>query len=249
MKKAFLFLVTAFLAMAVTSCSNEIEDIPDLEVATIQMSIRSDDGFLTRATQTADNTAWFAKVGEAEQCNVSELIGKTYTPGEYTITVSSHTDMAAAMPENEAGSAYYETSANITLNKGVNNVSIDCGKAQNSRLSVNWDGTQGVEGFAMTGVEAMQQADGRSFNFTTSGTKAYFYAGSDIECNIKYTHNGAEKTISKTFTAPAAATEYKLIVTANNNGTIITISITYDDEFADGGSTSTEIDAATGEEV
>ena len=247
MKKVFLFAATALLATAFTSCSNDVEVAPDQEVATIQMSIRCDDGFLTRATQTADYNAWFAKVGEAEQCKVSELIGKTFTPGDYAIKVSSHADIAAAMPVNEAGSAYYEASTDITLNKGVNTVTINCGKAQNSRLSVNWEGTNDVEGLEMTGVEATQE--GRSFSYTTSGTTAYFYAEKDIECSINYTYNGSAKTISKTFSAPAAATEYKLVVSANSNGTIVTIEITYDDEFADGGSTSTEIDAATGEEV
>lgn len=249
MKKTFLFAATALLATAFSSCSNDIEVNPKQEGASIQLSISNDNSFATRATQTATNSAWYAQFDETAQCLVSELIGKTYTPGTHTIKVSSHTDLAAAMPANAEGEAYYEKSVDVTLNKGVNTLTIDCGKAQNSRLSVDWAGTEGVEGLTMTGVEATQQAEGRSFTYSTSGTTAYFYAASEIECAINYTHNGVEKTISKTFSAPVAATEYKLIVSANSNGTIVTINITYDDEFADGGSTSTEIDAATGEEV
>lgn len=254
MKHVFSIAVAFAAAALFSSCSNEADvELNDGNLATIQFCISSDDKievYSTRAQQTADNAAWYAQVGTEMQGKVSDLVGKSYTPGDYSIKVSNYPDLSAAFEANGgAGAAYYEAVQQVTLAKGTNTVSIACGRAKNAKVSVNWDGANGVQGLEMKDIVATQQADNRSCTFATSGTEAFFNADSDIECRINYTYNGSEKTVTKTIASPAAATEYKLVVTANSNGTIVTIGITYDDSFDDGGTTSTEIDAATGEEV
>lgn len=252
------FFITTTIAIAIASsfasCSSDVNIEPtDDNVATIQFYISSDDDidiYNTRTLQTADNTKWFAQIGTEAQGNVNDLVGKTFTPGEYSIKVSNFPDIVSALEYNNGiGTAYYEATQQVTLAKGLNTVSIACGKAQNSKISVNWDGTNDVQGLSMTNVVASQQTENRSYTFASSESCAFFYANSDIQCVINYNYNGTQKTVTKTISNPQPATEYKLVVTANSNGTIITMSVTYDDEFTDGGTTSTEIDAATGEEV
>lgn len=243
-----LFYVAA-LAVALTSCTNDAEVEPGL--ATINLSITSDNDMTvhTRAPQNADKSVWYAQVGDEEQIHVNELVGKTYQPSEKTIKVSSHASLDAALQAKEgAGEAYYEASQNVKLEAGVNNISFSCGTAKNSKVSVDWSGANGVAGLSMTNVVATQT--GRTaYTYANSGTNAFFKAGENIECTINYTYNGANKTISKTIMAPAAATEYKLMITANDNGSITTITISYDDTFEEGSTTSVTIDAATGAET
>lgn len=246
--KKMLFYVAA-LAVALTSCTNDAEVEPGL--ATINLSITSDNDMTvhTRAPQNADKSVWYAQVGDEEQIHVNELVGKTYQPSEKTIKVSSHASLDAALQAKEgAGEAYYEASQNVKLEAGVNNISFSCGTAKNSKVSVDWSGANGVAGLSMTNVVATQT--GRTaYTYANSGTNAFFKAGENIECTINYTYNGANKTISKTIMAPAAATEYKLMITANDNGSITTITISYDDTFEEGSTTSVTIDAATGAET
>ena len=129
MKKR-LFYVAA-LAVALTSCTNDAEVEPGL--ATINLSITSDNDMTvhTRAPQTADNSVWYAQVGNEEQIHVNELVGKTYQPSEKIIKVSSHASLDAALQAKEgAGEAYYEASQKVNLKAGVNNISFNCGTAQ-----------------------------------------------------------------------------------------------------------------------
>ena len=246
--KKMLFYVAA-LAVALTSCTNDAEVEPGL--ATINLSITSNDDMTvhTRATKYADNSVWYAQVGGENQIHVSELVGKTYQPGRKTIKVSSHTNLDAALQANDgAGEAYYEASQDVNLEAGVNNISFSCGTAKNSKVSVDWSETNGVSGLSMTNVVATQ--NGRTaYTYSTSGTSAFFKTEADIICTINYNYNGSNKSISKTIEAPVEATEYKLMIKANTNGSITTITISYEDAFKDGGTTSVTIDAATGAET
>ena len=242
-----LFYVAA-LAVALTSCTNDAEVEPGL--ATINLSITSNDDMTvhTRGTQYADKNVWYAQVGGEEQIHVNELVGKTYEKGETTIKVSSHTNLDAALEaDGGAGEAYYEASQNVNLKAGVNNISFSCGTAKNSKVSVDWSRANGVAGLSMTNVVATQT--GRTYTFASTGTGAFFKTGENIECTINYTYNGEDKTITKPITSPKAATEYKLMIRANSNGSITTITISYEDAFNDGGTTSVTIDAATGAET
>ena len=246
--KKMLFYVAA-LAVALTSCTNDAEVEPGL--ATINLSITSNDDMTvhTRATKYADKNVWYAQVGDERQIHVNQLEGKTYQEGEKTIKVSSHASLDAALEaDGGAGEAYYEASQNFNLKAGVNNISFDCGTAKNSKVSVDWSGATNVAVLRMTNVVATQT--GRTdYTFESTGTSAFFKTRDDITCTIKYTYNGANKTISKTITTPEAATEYKLMIKANTNGSITTITISYDNAFNDGGTTPVTIDAATGAET
>ena len=247
MKKR-LFYVAA-LAVASTSCTNDAEVEPGL--ATINLSITSDNDMTvhTRAPQTADKSVWYAQVGDESQIHVDELVGKTYQPGEKTIKVSSHTSLDAALQANEgAGEAYYEASQNVNLVAGVNSINFNCGTAKNSKVSVDWSGANGVAGLTMTNVVATQTGRG-DYTYATSRTSAFFKTADDITCTINYNYNGSDKSITKTIATPAAATEYKLMITANTNGSITTITITYEDAFEEGNTPSVTIDAATGDEA
>lgn len=246
--KKMLFYVAA-LAVALTSCTNDAEVEPGL--ATINLSITSNDDMTvhTRATKYADKNVWYAQVGDEKQIRVNQLEGKTYQEGEKTIKVSSHASLDAALQANGgAGEAYYEASQNVNLKAGVNNISFSCGTAKNSKVSVDWSGATNVAVLSMTNVVATQT--GRTaYTYSTSGTSAFFKTEADIICTINYNYNGSNKSISKTIEAPVEATEYKLMIKANTNGSITTITISYEDAFKDGGTTSVTIDAATGAET
>lgn len=248
MKKIFKYACAAVAAtLSFTSCSNEVDMFEKAgKTAKIDLNITNDNAMLTRATQTADNDVWFASVDNATMAAASSIISQSYTTGSHTIKVANFASEANAY--DGAGSAYYEGSTTKELTKGTNSVSIDCGKAKNSMVSVDWSGTADVEGLTMTNVVAAQITKSRSYTYTAKGD-AFFYAGTDVVCTINYTYNGETKTISKTITAPAAATKYALSIGANSNGTITSLTITYDDTMGTGATTTTTIDAATGAEA
>lgn len=255
--KKIILSVCALSAMVLTSCSNEVDMFETIGTpkATIELNISNDKEMqvATRASdKVADNSTWYAKLGSNQQCTVSALIDKTYTPNtSYQLTVSNYQNLDAALKSNNgAGDMFFTKTQQITLERGTNTITVDCGTAQNSMLTVNWSGTSGVQGLSMTNVEASQPSRTKyTYSNASSNQSAYFKAGEDITCTINYTYNGATKTLSKTFSKPLAAYEYKLKVSANNNGTITTITINYDNTFDDGGTTDFIINAATGEEV
>lgn len=259
MKKS-IFSTLALSAMTLCSCMSEEEMFQPLDnsLATIELNISNNEelNVSTRADQTvSDLTQWYAQVGENPQTTADQLQGKTYTPGSYNITVSSHTSLEAALANDNnssAGAPYYTANDNVTLNAGTNLLTFNCGTAQNSKITVDWTGATGVNGLTFNNVKATQ--DGRTYTYTDCGTTskyAFFAAGEgkSVSCVLNYTFNGESKTISKTINTTATATNYKLTIKANSNGTITTITINYDDTFSDGEATSVTIDAATGSEV
>jgi hypothetical protein len=253
MKKSILLASAALAALSFTSCNKEVDMFEPIgsEKATINFNITSDDAVDTRAIQDATTSEWWAKMGENEWAYANTLENKTYTPGDYTIQVGNFKSQADAMPNNEAGAPYYTLTKSVTLVKGTNTVAFACGTAKNGKVNVDWSGTADVAGLTMTSVAASQVAtentSARTYTYTAGGT-AYFYAGAEVTFTINYTYNSVAKTITKKIT-PAAATQYAFNVSANSNGTITTLTITYDDGMANGDATSTTINAATGNEV
>lgn len=270
MKKSILLASAALAALSFTSCNKEVDMFEPIgsEKATINLNITNDDAMLTRAgegVKTADKSKWYAKIDtyDSQSWNqatwdaktwvkANTLEGVTRTPGDFVIQVANYPGEAAAYANtvnDGAGDAYYTlTDKDITLQSGVNNLTFVCGTAKNARVVLDWDGTANVNGLTMTSVVATQTSKSRSYTFTGNGT-AYFYAGVDIVCTINYVYNEVEKSIQKTITAPTAATQYAFNVSANSNGTITTLTITYNDTFGPGTPVSAEIDAATGNEV
>lgn len=252
MKKfSFLAMATVAAAFGFTACQSEVDPFEDGgKTATIDLNITSDDAMQSRAAMKATNANWFAKVGDAAMAAANTITGTAYTPGTYTITVANYESEAAAYAANSgAGDAYYTaTRSDVDLVKGTNTVEFNCGTAKNSKVTVDWSGTADVAGLAMTNVVAAQSAKDRTYTYTAGGD-AFFYAGTDVVCTINYTYNSVSKQLTKTITAPAAATAYALNISANTNGTITTLTINYDDAMSEGTATTVTFDAATGDEV
>lgn len=252
MKKISFFAMTAIaVVFGFSACQSEVDPFEEAgKTATIDLNITSDDAMQSRATQTANNADWFAKVGDGSMVAANTITGTAYTPGTYTIAVANFATEADAYTTNEgAGVAYYTVTRNdVALVKGTNTVEFNCGTAKNSKVSVNWTGTADVAGLAVTNVVAAQSAKSRSYTYTAGGD-AFFYAGADVVCTINYKYNGVDKQLTKTITTPAAATAYALNISANSNGTITTLTINYDDAMTAGDATTVTFDAATGEEV
>ena len=258
MKKS-IFSTLVLSAMTLCSCMSEEEMFQPLDnsLATIELNISNNEelNVSTRAAQpVSDLTQWYAQVGENPQTTADQLQGKTYKPGSYNITVSSHTSLEAALANDNnssAGAPYYTANDNVTLNAGTNLLTFNCGTAQNSKITVDWTGATGVNGLTFNNVKATQ--NGRTYTYTDCGTTskyAFFAAGEgkSVSCVLNYTFNGESKTISKTINTTATATNYKLTIKANSNGTITTITINYDNGFTEGTTETVTIDAATGEE-
>ena len=261
MKKS-IFSTLVLSAMTLCSCMSEEEMFQPLDnsLATIELNISNNEelNVSTRATVSNDDLSqWYASATkDAESTPVdgitkaSDLISKTFVPGSYTFKVASHESLEASLANGgSAGAAYYEASVTQTLVKGVNTLTFNCETAKNSKITVDWSGTNGVEGLTFNNVTATQ--DSRTYTYNASGNSAFFDAGQDktVLCTLNYTFNNVSKSISKTINTTAAATNYKLNISANSNGTITTITINYDDTFSDGGTTSVTIDAATGSEA
>lgn len=260
MKKS-IFSTLVLSAMTLCSCMSEEEMFQPLDnsLATIELNISNNEelNVSTRATVSNDDfTQWYASATkDAESTPVdgitkaSDLISKTFEPGSYTFKVASHESLGASLANGgSAGAAYYEASVTQTLVKGVNTLTFDCGTAKNSKITVDWSGTSGVTGLTFNNVTATQ--DTRTYTYDTSGNSAFFDAGQDktVSCTLNYTFNNVSKSISKTINTTATATNYKLTIKANSNGTITTITINYDDGFTEGTTETVTIDAATGKE-
>lgn len=258
MKKS-IFSTLVLSAMTLCSCMSEEEMFQPLDnsLATIELNISNNEelNVSTRAAQTVlDFTQWYASATkDAESTPVagiskaSDLVGKTFEPGSYTFKVSNHENLAASLANaSSAGAAYYEASVTKDLVKGVNTLTLDCGTAKNSKITVDWSGTSGVTGLTFNNVTATQ--DSRTYTYDTSGNSAFFDAGEgkNVSCTLNYTFNGTEKQLPKDIAVANAATNYKLTIKANSNGTITTITINYDDGFTEGTTETVTIDAATG---
>lgn len=249
MKKTFFFLCVAF-ATAFTSCQSEVDMFEEAgKTASIELSITNDDAMQSRAvTNVADQSTWYIKVGNNAQISVSNLSSAKYEAGTYSITVSSHTDEAAAITANTA--YYVGTVSNQALGKGSNSVTVACGKAQNCRVVADLSGLSGFS--AITDAKlTVKQTDVTDRVLTTSSTTGYFYAGTGktINYQLDYKYNETAATaLTGHIDNPAAATEYQVKVVTNNNGTI-TLTITYDTEFTTNTAETFTIDAATGAKV
>ncbi len=258
MKKTIISMCAVLTAAAFTACSNEVDMFQPIGTgsATIDLNVSNNDEISvgTRAegdktvTDLASWTAVVTKEESSETIKASEVGSKKFQANdEVTVKVSNYASLAAAMPESEAGDAYYEGSATKQLSKGANEMTIECGKAKNCRVKATWTNTTDL---TITGISTTQSGENtsRSYAFSESGKTAYYYADAEISYTVNYTFKSVTKTVTKTISTPAAATEYGLNVVSNENGSI-TLTVTYNDEFAAGGTTTTTIDAVTGEEA
>lgn len=255
MKKVLTLI--AVLA-TVCSCGKKIAEVEN-GVAYLDLGLsQNDEVNITKAgvTTVTDLSKWTVVVTKVDDSSVaykglaSALMGTAITPGDYNIEVYNYADdTAAAQAESGFGAArYYGKIENKTLTAGVNTVSIACETAKNARFKVTFNssftGICSTDDYSLTTKETPVIA----FNKGTADKLAYRTAGSTVNATLHYTYNGKAENPDVSFIMGAAATEKNVIITANNNGTI-SISISYDDTFGDGGSETIKIDAATGKKI
>lgn len=245
--------VIILISLAVIVCACRKDEPAGTGYGYIEIAgISNDETVATKAVQTVENfSTWTVKVGDVAYTGSAQK----FTAGTYTVTASNYADEATANAADSGwGAAFYTGSkGDVEVAAGATtNVEIACGTAKNARLAVVFNtatfGTFITEysvNVAKAGVD-----DGLVFNGENAATKkAYFAAGTaDVAYTIAYKYNGAPKGANGTVTLGAAATEKRITISSNNNGTI-TVTVTYDDTFGDGGEESFDIDAATGEQV
>lgn len=246
MKKQFLPILA--LAFSATACVSDA----DLDVADnygyIHVNLSADDAMQTRTTVTADDpSTWTVKVGETVWTGETQA----FKAGPYTVSASNYPSLSDALLSNEKwGDAYYEGQTDVTVVAGESaTAKIECGTAQNARLEVIINEMPA----SITDVKvtaSTTDSERGTFVFPTAGKQyAYFNANEVVSYTIAYKYDNAEKTITeKSIIMKGAATTNTISVSANDNGTI-TVTIKYNDEFAQGNSESITIDAATGTEV
>lgn len=256
MKKIWIMLSLALLSCACTKAGLEVVD-EDQNYGYLTLNLSSDnDVNLTKAVQQVQSTDfsnWNVTVsqqsGTPVSCKASELSDKAFVAGTYTVSVCNYVDDAAACAANNNwGAARYEGSTSVTVEKGKSNpVTVACGTAKNARFKVVFaDSFKAI----CTGDYSLTTTGDRALAFTkdTGGKLAYYAAGTIVGYTLHYTYNGVSKNPTGSFTMGGAATEKTITISANNNGTI-SLTISYDDTFTDGGSETVEIDAATGDVV
>ena len=240
------YLSTLLVAAAMLSaCTNDnILDVASYGY--LDLGLTTDNTVTTRAVQSvADLSKWTVKVGETAYTGSSQK----FPAGPYTVTASNYANLATANAANENwGDAYYSGRTSVTLAAGeTENVTVVCGTAKNARLAVSFSLNAAITNCTLTAKKGDNDLVFSASNASTA--KAYYNATSTVNYSVSYTYRGEPRTIlNKSVTLGAAATEKKINITANDNGTI-TISVSYDNTFGDGGSDTITIDAATGNEV
>ena len=260
MKKYLMTVVAALAAASFTSCSNEMDmfDPISSDKATIDLNVTNNVLMYTRADGDVEATnpaGWYITVGTgttSSQIPVSQLSTEKYTPGTgYTVTASSHADLAAAITAN---AAYYEgTVTNVELKTGKNQINIACGKAKNCRVKVNLSGLSAFDKITNAKLTFTQGSTSRELDGTETKTTGYFLAvennsdtSKDISYSLAYSYYDSPMTpITGSISKPAAATEYQISVTTNDTGSI-TLKVTYNTQFNKVVTDEITIDAATG---
>ena len=249
MKKTFLF--AAFAALCMTSCMNE--EFPTLTPTTtgygyISVNASNDPVIETRAdVNVQDLSNWTIetlKVGEETR---QEWTSQTkYEAGTYTVYARNYeTDFAWMEANDNWGAAYYEGYVDVNVVAGkTTSADIDCGKAQNGRITTSFTLAEVFEDVSITvGVEDRNL----EFNKGNASNLAYFAPGT-VSYTLRYKYNKSEeKNIQGTVTVAAGA-EHIISVSSDMNG-IINVSVTYDDSFTNGADENIFFDALTGEKV
>lgn len=195
---------------------------------------------------------------------VSELTGHPFSAATgYTVTASNYANLKAALAATSAsgdfGDAYYTgtSDAFAVTAGGTAKPVITCGKAKNAKLKITLGTLTGITINSITVVgddgevgENPADEEDRTVTFhngTTDNTAkyGYFKAGDELTYNVTYTTNNNPGTITGKITL-AAHTSNTLSLTSTATG-LITLTITYNDEFETGKTVTYTIDAATGD--
>lgn len=242
MKKTFFAIALAMVGLS--SCTNEVLNDVDA-MGTIVLSVSNDEQVTRAAKAVADLNGWTIKANDGKE-NISLTTASTKVKaGTYDITAKSHTDEDAALADNSGwGAAYYEGSTSGVVVEAGKTVTatVDCGKARNARLKVQFSLISNFTEYSLTAANR-----NRVFDASNSSTAlAYYGANEVVNYTLTYKYNGAEKTKSGSITMNGAATENIISISSNDNGTI-SVTVNYDDTFSQGNKEDLEFDAATGE--
>ena len=241
MKKTFFAIALAMVGLS--SCTNEV--LTDVDaMGTIVLSVSNDEQVTRAAKAVADLNGWTVKANNGSE-NISLTTASTKVKaGTYTITAKSHTDEAAALADNGGwGAAYYEGSTSGVVVEAGKTVpaTVDCGKAQNARLKVQFSLVSNFTDYSLTAERSLV------FDKSNSSTALAYYGATEVvNYTLTYKYNGVEKTKSGKITMKGAATENIISISSNDNGTI-SVTVNYDDTFSEGNKEELEFDAATGE--
>ena len=241
MKKTFFAIALAMVGLS--SCTNEVLNDVDA-MGTIVLSVSNDEQVTRAAKAVADLNGWTVKANDGNSEISLTTASTKVKAGTYKITAKSHTDEAAALADNSGcGAAYYEGSTSgVVVEPGKTVPAIvDCGKARNARLKVQFSLISNFKEYSLTANR------NRVFNESNyESALAYYGATEVVNYTLTYKYNGVEKTKSGSITMNGAATENIISISSNDNGTI-SVTVNYDDTFSQGNKTDLEFDAATGE--
>lgn len=244
MKKTFTIVA---LAAALCACHKPAPQLNSNNYGYIDLGISADESMGTKAVTTVDDFAgWTVLVGTTPYTGATMPIAA----GTYTVSAKNFASMEAA--NTGRGAAFYsgETAGVVVTAGSTATPTIACGKAKNARFKVVFADT-------FTSIAT-------DYSFTTKDTRAIVFDGtkekstpayypatlddehpSTVDYRIDYTFGTTPKVIEGTIKLGAAATEKTITIQGNSNGTI-TINITYDDTFGNGGAEEITIDGATG---
>ena len=251
MKKIYL----AALTLAMTACVSNDDLNPIDNYGYIDVNVSNDPIMVTRAEGVPNWIITATKDGSDYTEYTFESGHNRVPSGTYVITAKSHDDEATANTTNSWGEAFYSGSSQaVTITAGgTETATISCEKAKNSRVKTIFS-LKG-EQFKDYRIELSQNITSpTTFNKTLTITKensnnlAYFSAGTvSFTFYYKYGSSTDEKNIQSSITC-VAGTEHHINITSDDNGTI-TLNISFDNTFTDGGDKTITFDAVTGEQV
>lgn len=243
--KKILFAAMA-LGMCMTSCMND--EFPNaVQYGYINLNVSNNPVMVTRA---GDPTWQFSATKDGESyTNIASGANKV-PAGTYTITAQSHESEEAANTLNTYGEPYFYGTSTETISAGQSkDVTIDCGKAKNSKLTL----VNSLNTSVFTNVKLNATSPDRELSLSTQNSSAFYSKGTTVSYNISYIYNGSHaETVIKngdqdyTITIAEAAQDYQIKLTSTDNGTI-NVTVTYDKEFGTVESEDFTFDAATGQ--
>ena len=242
--KKILFAAMA-LGMCMTSCMNE--EFPNaVQYGYINLNVSNNPVMVTRAGGEPEWQFSATKDGES-YTNIASGANKV-PAGTYTITAQSHDSEEAANTLNTYGEPYFYGTSTETISAGQSkDVTINCGKAKNSKLTL----VNSLNTSVFTNVK-LNATSPRVLSLSTENHSAFYSKGTEVRYNISYKYNGSHaETVIKngdqdyTITIAEAAQDYQIKLTSTDNGTI-NVTVTYDNDFGTVEKDFT-FDAATGQ--
>lgn len=245
--KKILFAAMA-LGMCMTSCMNE--EFPNaVQYGYINLNVSNNPVMVTRAGEPS----WQFSATKNSESYGGIVSGANKVPaGTYIITAKSHSSIDEANISKTYGEPYFEGASDETvISAGESkNVEINCGKAQNSKLTL----VNNLNSNVFTDVK-LNATSPRVLSLSTENPSAFYSKETEVSYNISYIYNDSDaETVIKngeqdyTITIEEAALDYQIKLTSTDNGTI-NVTVTYDNEFGTVESKDFTIDAATGDKV